>query len=527
MTTTEPAGATTGGGLDARVAELAARYRPLAAQILREAIRIPADQVDRPVDDGGDPQAGLSNHEAERLRMLYATIIDVGAVQHADDVWIDEFGNLVWQVQDAFDGIAPEHKRVIYLDGHSDTVQALRDQWATALHGAADPYLGAPDLDALDPAALQSQLGWVPPRDDWQHLVIGRGAADQLAGVVSQIVATKILLELVPEGALRGAIVRSYATVAEEDNDGGGPRWVMRQLLAPGEVHELPDVVVLTEGTGDARLGALGIYRGQRGRMQIEVTVVGRSCHGSMPFEGLNPLEHGAAIIAEAAARHAAGDGFLDHEFLGRGTRTASWSELDTPSDCAVPARFTFRFDRRLTVGETPDGALADVERLDAVAAARAAGLDVRVAVPHYGQTTWRGHTVDDEQVYPGWETPADHPAIAAAVDAYAGVVSPFVDEPAGGATGGSARRTPRVGHWIFSTDGVGYPVESGAASAVPAGKRWIRSGAVTHPAMFGIGAGLEQHTHKVGELVDTRDLERAIAVIARFPSRYVDLTSR
>ena len=53
--------------------------------------------------------------------------------------------------------------------------------------------------------------------------------------------------------------------------------------------------------------GALGIYRGQRGRMQIEVTVVGRSCHGSMPFEGLNPLEHGGAILAEAARRHVAG----------------------------------------------------------------------------------------------------------------------------------------------------------------------------------------------------------------------------
>ena len=41
--------------LDTRVAELAARYRPLAAEILREVIRIPADYVDRPKDAGGDP----------------------------------------------------------------------------------------------------------------------------------------------------------------------------------------------------------------------------------------------------------------------------------------------------------------------------------------------------------------------------------------------------------------------------------------------------------------------------------------
>ena len=48
--------------LDARIAELARKYRPLAVEILREVIRIPADHVDRPLDHGGDPRCGLSNH---------------------------------------------------------------------------------------------------------------------------------------------------------------------------------------------------------------------------------------------------------------------------------------------------------------------------------------------------------------------------------------------------------------------------------------------------------------------------------
>lgn len=42
--------------LDERVAELAARYRPLAVAILKEAVRIPADHVDRPEEEGGDPR---------------------------------------------------------------------------------------------------------------------------------------------------------------------------------------------------------------------------------------------------------------------------------------------------------------------------------------------------------------------------------------------------------------------------------------------------------------------------------------
>jgi len=37
--------------LDTEVMRLSAAYRPLAAEILREAIRIPADYVDRPVSE--------------------------------------------------------------------------------------------------------------------------------------------------------------------------------------------------------------------------------------------------------------------------------------------------------------------------------------------------------------------------------------------------------------------------------------------------------------------------------------------
>ena len=513
--------------LDHRVAELAERYRPLAIAILQEAIRIPADEVDLPVDEGGDPRSGLSNHESRRLHFLRDTIIDIEAVRHANDVWFDDYGNLVWVVRDPFDGVLPEHQKIIYFDGHTDTVQALRTQWHDKLGGAVDPYNGLIDAAALTSTGLRNQLGYVPPDDEWEHLVFGRGSADQLAGVVAQIVATKILLELVDDGALHGVIVRSYATAAEEDNDGGGPRHVVAKIWPGAGADMIPDVVILTEGTGDAIKGALGIYRGQRGRMQIEVTLVGRSCHGSMPFEGLNPLEHGGAILAEAAQRHAAGNGFADHSFLGRGTRTASWSMLDTPSDCAVPDRFTFRFDRRLTLGETPEQALADIESLDAVEAARAAGLTVTVDVPRYTQPTWRAYPVDNAQIYPGWVTPAEHPSIRAAVDAYRRVVTPHVVEPAGGATGGALRAEPRVDKWIFSTDGVGFPIPVDDATIdVGPHKAWVVSGPVKHPPMFGIGAGIEQNTHRIGECVDARELQHAIAVLARFPRAFVDLTT-
>lgn len=503
--------------LDEKVAELAARYRPLAAEILTEAIRIPADHVDRPEDEGGDPSCGLSNHERPRLEYLKKKIVEIGAVSRPEDVGFDDYGNLVWMVADPDDGIPATDKRIIYLDGHSDTVKALRPAWREKT-GGVDAYEGLVDGSKVDREFLRQELGHLPPDDEWEHLLFGRGSADQLGGVVAEVVATKILLELASEGALRGAIVRAYATVSEEDNDGGGPMFLMRKTL-PGAGPELvPDVVILTEGTGDAKKGALGIYRGQRGRMQIEVTVTGRSCHGSMPWEGLNPLEFGGAIIAEAAEKYDAREGFLDDPFLGHGTRTASLATLDTPSDCAVPERFTFRFDRRLTVGESPEQALRDVLALDTVAKAREAGLEVEVRVPIYDQATWKGYTLGNPQIYMGWVTPADHPAIRAAEETYRAVVTPSV--AGGDERGGALRREPRVDRWIFSTDGVGFPIPVADDSIrVPEKKNWVISGTVKHPAMFGVGPGIEQNTHKIGECVDLRELQNAIAFIARFPS--------
>ncbi len=508
--------------LDDRIRELSEQYLPIAVEILAEAIRIPADYVDRDPEAGGDPLCGLSNHEGPRLEFLRDSIIAHGAVRSADDVGFDDYGNLVWTVADPDDGVPDAEKIVVYFDGHTDTVRALRDQWKDKLGGGIDAYDGLVDLDRVDREFLRRELGHLPPDDEWEHLVFGRGAADQLSGVISQILATKIALELAPEGALRGVIVRSYATAAEEDNDGAGPMFLVRQVL-PGAGPELiPDAVILTEGTGDASKGALGIYRGQRGRMQIEVAVTGRSCHGSMPWEGLNPLEHGGAILAEAARRYDERDGFADDPFLGHGTRTASWAQLETPSDCAVPDRFTFRFDRRLTVGELPDQALADIEDLDAVRAARDAGLSVDISVPEYTQPTWRGYEPGNAQIYMGWATPEDHGAIQSAVAVYESLITSSLGPTS--AAAGDRRSEARVDRWIFSTDGVGFPIPSDDDSiVVPDSKAWVEAGKFKHPAMFGFGPGIEQNTHKIGECVDRREIRLAIAFLARFPSAYAE----
>jgi len=111
--------------------------------------------------------------------------------------------------------------------------------------------------------------------------------------------------------------------------------------------------------------------------------------------------------------------------------------------------------------------------------------------------------------------TPESHPAVGAAVDAYTRVVSPMI--PPGGRRG-ELRHDPRVARWIFSTDGVGFPTRS---YEPPPSKRWIHDGAFRYPAMLGIGPGIEQNTHKIGECVDSREFPPVIAFLARFPAAY------
>jgi len=508
--------------LDTRIAQLAAEYRSLGAEILAEAIRIPADYVDKSVEQGGDPLCGLSNHEGPRLEYLKAKLIEIGGVLSEDDAGFDTYGNLVWHLEDPDDPTPSADKKIIYLDGHTDTVKALRDQWTAKIGDGIDAYNGKA-AGQVDWGFLEKELGWLPPEAERDNLLFGRGAADQLSGVISQLIASKIMVELIGEGSLRGAVVRSYATAAEEDNDGGGPMFLTRKVLPGAPEDIVPDVVILTEGTGDSAKGALGIYRGQRGRMQIRVTVTGRSCHGSMPWEGLNPLEFGAAIIVEARQQYDAGDGFSSHAFLGDGSRTASWATLESPSDCAVPDKFVFRFDRRLTVGETPDGAVEAIASLPAVARAREAGLQVEVEVPIYEDPTWKGYVPGNPQIYMGWETPEDHPAIQCVADVYRRVVAPNVSAEAAQLSGGTLKTEPRIDRWIFSTDGVGFPIPRDGDVQISAAKRWVQAGEFQHPAMFGCGPGIEQNTHKIGEVVDLRELQHAVAVIARFPSAYVE----
>ena len=116
----------------------------------------------------------------------------------------------------------------------------------------------------------------------------GRGTSDQMGGIVSAVYGAKIMKDL---GLLNDKYqVVVTGTVQEEDCDGLCWQYIIN------EDKVRPEFVVSTEPTDG------GIYRGQRGRMEIRIDVKGVSCHGSAPERGDNAIYKMADILQDVRA---------------------------------------------------------------------------------------------------------------------------------------------------------------------------------------------------------------------------------
>jgi len=364
----------------------------------------------------------LSGGEQKVIRRIAAEMETVGF----DEVRIDPLGNVLGRVGDG--------PRVVACDAHIDTVDVGdRDLWSF------DPYCGTVT----------------------DERVLGRGAADQKAGLASMVYAGKLLKE---RGLTRDCQVWMTGTVMEEDCDG----LCWHYLLQEGILK--PELVVSTEPTG------LRIHRGHRGRLEIRVTARGRSCHASAPERGDNAVVKLAPACAAIAALN---DRLPPEPTLGKGSAAVTWFGCDTPSLCAVPDKAELHIDRRLTLGETKESAVREVR--DAL---RETGVDAEVWIPTYAQPSWTGLTYPMEKYFPTWLLPEDHPALAAAR----------------GAGRLALGREPETGVWTFSTNGVAI----NGLHGVPC---------------LGFGPGHEEQAHAPDEFVRIDELVSACAFYAALPS--------
>jgi putative selenium metabolism hydrolase len=352
--------------------------------------------------------------------------------QEFDEIRIDRLGNVLGRV-----GSGPV---VIALDAHLDTVG-----------------VGDPSTWTRDPYKGELRDG----------IVYGRGAGDQEAGFAAAVYGARIAKELV---LLDGCQLWVTGTVMEEDCDGLCWQYILRERVLR------PDVVVITEPTN------MGVYRGHRGRMEMEVRTQGRSAHGSAPERGVNAVYRMAGIIADVERLNTQLADTAD-PVLGKGSVTISDIRATSPSLCAVADSCTIHLDRRLTRGETLESAVAQVEGLESV---RRAGAGVTVL--DYSRPAYTGLTYPTKKYYPTWFLDEDHPAVRAGVSAA---------EQALGAR-------PRVGHWGFSTNGIATCGMFGVPT-------------------IGFGPGDEIYAHSPEDQCPVDHLTAAARFYAAFPRAFLE----
>ncbi|MEG0712648.1 MAG: YgeY family selenium metabolism-linked hydrolase [Niameybacter sp.] len=391
-----------------RIKVLAKNYEDTMTTFLRDLIAIP----------------GESCTEEQVIRRIASEMHAVGF----DRVEIDPMGNVL--------GYMGTGEKIIGFDAHIDTVGVGEmSNWHF------DPYKGY---------ETEEEIG-------------GRGASDQLGGIVSAVYGAKIMkdLSLIPDGYT----VLVTGTVQEEDCDGLCWQYIIQ------ESGIRPEFVVITEPTDG------NIYRGQRGRMEIRVEVKGISCHGSAPERGENAIYKMAEIIGEVKELN---NRLRIDPFLGKGTLTVSQSFCNSPSRCAVADMSAISIDRRLTAGESYEQALEEIRQLPSVQK-----YGAQVTMYTYEAPSWTKLVYPTDCYFPAWVVPCEQSALHAVVDSYTDLYG-----------------TPLVDKWTFSTNGVSI------------------MGRFDIPCI-GFGPGKECEAHAPNEKTWKADLVKCAAVYAQIPLLY------
>lgn len=347
-----------------------------------------------------------------------------------DRTEIDPMGNVL--------GYIGSGSTVIAMDAHIDTVGiGIKDNWEF------DPYEGFED----------------------DELIGGRGTSDQEGGMASMVYAGKIIKDLGLESDYTLVVVGS---VQEEDCDGLCWQYIIK------ESGLKPDFVVSTEPTDG------GIYRGQRGRMEIKVEVKGVSAHGSAPERGDNAIFKMGRILGELEELHGR---LKDDDFLGKGSLTVSEIFFTSPSRCAVADGCTISIDRRLTTGEDKELALSQIRDLPAVKAAKG-----EVSMYTYDRPSYTGLVYPTDCYFPSWQIDQDHVVTQTAAETYTSLF----------------KQEPHVDKWTFSTNGVSIMGMFG----IPC---------------IGFGPGKEAEAHAPNEKTWKADLVRCAAFYAAMPQIYLE----
>jgi acetylornithine deacetylase/succinyl-diaminopimelate desuccinylase-like protein len=441
--------------------------------------------------EAGAHQGGTSGLEGKRAEILESELKKI-----TDKVLRDAFGNVIGMIGNTMPSLT------IWFIGHIDTVG--KGEWDKAFVARCEG-----------------------------NKLYGRGSSDQLAGVVSSVLALSALKAQEKYLCEKGVRVVVMGNPHEEDCEGESLKFLLELVqtsAAPFWLQGMPDVILSTEPTAN-EAGMPRPYFGHRGRYLYNLTVQGQTGHGSVP------LKIGAAEVFAKVVAAIFDDvrGPASRKF-GQDTFAFTTGKLTSPSQNAHTEVAAWDIDLRIAPTSNPDTiltqmqntALAVREKLAAqkkLPLAQIPQLELSLVSTRY--TTYNNFVFNGVQDLPGpWLRP-DHPlrqlALAVYRDLFAG--EPPYDKREVKTTEKESKAASEEGDctirdfYNFSTDLTALAQLQ--CKAHKEGKE------IPKIAYLGLGSGIEEQAHRKEEYCPLNSLDNATAYYIALVMRLTEEQSK
>jgi len=343
-----------------------------------------------------------------------------------DNVYVDKYGSIVGKIGSG--------DKILLYDSHIDTVG-----------------IGDPDQWEWDPFEGKVEDG----------ILYARGALDEKNSTPGMIYGMAIARDL---GLLEGFTIYYLGNI-EEWCDGVGC-----QAFSEWE-NIKPDFVVIGEPT------KMQVYRGHKGRLELEVMCKGKSAHAASNYMGDNAIYKMLPVIDAINKMDA---DLPTHEFLGQGRITVTRISSVSPSDNAVPDECRIFIDRRVTFGETKQSVIDSIWAI----IPEQHKEDFEVLELIYDEPSHTGAVFEYEKYFPAWALEENDLFIQAGLETVKKLWN---------------RDTP-ASKWDFSTNGNYWRGKAG----IPC---------------LGFAPGDEIYAHAVNEHIKLDDVVDATQFYALFPN--------
>jgi acetylornithine deacetylase len=273
-------------------------------QLLVDLLRYPSPQTKQ---FEADPQ--LKKFIAEMVAPRLAELTGSAGA-------IDAMGNLIWRLG----GTSNESSKGLLLMGYAMTFPAA---------AMKEPFSGA---------LVDGQAFGAPGQ-----CAQGRGACEQKGALAAMMYAAMIVARA--QLALRGPLILAVSLAGET-----GRHDAAKFILENDAISAHAAIIGL--GTGNR------ICLGNKGRIDVEIIIQGKSAHSSMPEQGVNAVD-GFCRVMERLDRLALESG---HHGLGNASLTVTQVTSGPNISHTIPDVCRVVLDRRLLPGEDPDAAFQEIQ---------------------------------------------------------------------------------------------------------------------------------------------------------------------